>query len=97
MQSETVSMSSIETHSALLTPSEIVRGLAPIDWEQMRMMASLTPAQRVLTGMKTSDIERLTLRETLRPQFPELSLADLNMVVLARLTPVRLDENAPSR
>jgi hypothetical protein len=61
----------------------------PIDWQQLELLASLTPAQRVLLGMQAQAFARAALRGTLRRRFPELSQSELNMKVLAYLTPLR--------
>lgn len=72
---------------------EIVRGLDPIDWVQMHLTASLSPAQRVLAGMRAQAFAMAALRGTFRKRFPELSQADLNIKVLSYLTPVQLGES----
>ena len=61
----------------------------PIDWQQLELLASLTPAQRVLLGMQAQAFARAALRGTLRRRFPELSQSELNMKVLAHFTPLR--------
>jgi len=61
----------------------------PIDWKQLELLAHLTPAQRVLLGMQAQAFARAALRGTLRRRFPELSQSELNMKVLAYLTPLR--------
>ncbi len=70
---------------------EIVRGLEPVDWEQLRLLARLSPAERVLVGMRAQAFAMAALRGTLRRRFPELSQAELNMQVLAHFTPVRME------
>ncbi len=81
-------------HAAIV---ELVRGIAPVDWVQMRLLASLTPADRVLVAMQAQDFAMAALRGTLQRRFPELSLAELNMKVLAYLTPVRMEVRQPHR
>jgi len=61
----------------------------PIDWQQLELLACLTPAQRVLLGMQAQAFARAALRGTLRRRFPKLSQSELNMKVLAYLTPLR--------
>jgi hypothetical protein len=61
----------------------------PIDWQQLELLARLTPAQRVLLGMQAQAFARAALRGTLRRRFPELSRSELNMKVLAHFTPLR--------
>ena len=70
---------------------EIVRGLDPADWTQLRLTASLSPAERVLAGMRAQAFAMAALRGTFRKRFPELTQSELNMKVLAYLTPVRMD------
>jgi hypothetical protein len=61
----------------------------PIDWQQLGLLACLTPAQRILLGMQAQAFARAALRGTLRRRFPELSQSELNMKVLAHFTPLR--------
>lgn len=70
---------------------ELVRGLDPIDWVQMRLIANLSPADRVLAGMRAAEFAMAMLRGTFAQRFPELSRSELNMKVLAYLTPVRME------
>ena len=79
--------------STLAHPTEIealVHGLDPVDWEQLRLRARLTPGQRILAGMQAQAFAMASLRGTWRRRFPELSPSELNMKVLAYLTPVRI-------
>ncbi|MEA3349089.1 MAG: hypothetical protein U9Q82_00545 [Chloroflexota bacterium] len=71
---------------------EILDGLDPIDWVQMELTASLSPADRVLAGMRAAEFVKSALRGTFSRQFPELSLPELNMKILRYLTPVRMPE-----
>ena len=61
----------------------------PIDWQQLRLLAQLTPAQRTLAMIRAAEFVRAGLRGTLRRRFPELSEEEINMKVLAHLTPLR--------
>lgn len=61
----------------------------PIDWQQLRLLAQLTPAQRTLTMIRAAEFVRAGLRGTFRRRFPELSDEEINMKVLAYLTPLR--------
>jgi hypothetical protein len=72
--------------------NEIIQGLDPVDWTQLRLLADLTPAERVLAGMRAQSFAMAALRGTYRKRFPDLSLAELNMKVLAYLTPVRMTD-----
>jgi len=71
---------------------KIVDGLDPIDWTQMELTAKLSPADRVLAGMRATAFVKSALRGTFARRFPELSLSELNMKVLIYLTPVRMQE-----
>jgi hypothetical protein len=70
----------------------IVQNLDPVDWTQLRLLANLTPAERVLAGMRAQSFAMAALRGTFRKRFPDLSLSELNMKVLSYLTPVRMDD-----
>ena len=70
---------------------EIVQNLDPVDWTQVRLLADLSPAERVLAGMRAQSFAMSALRGTFRKRFPELTIAELNMKVLAYLTPVRIE------
>ena len=81
-----------EKHS--LSPdeiSEIVRGLDPIDWVQMELLAKLPPAKRIIPALQAQEFSMAALRGTFRKRFPELSISEINMKVLAYLTPVRME------
>jgi len=61
----------------------------PIDWQQLELLAQLTPAQRTLAMIRAAEFVRAGLRGTLRRRFPEFSDEEINMKVLAHLTPLR--------
>lgn len=63
--------------------------LEPIDWQQQELLASLTPAERTLTMIRAAEMVRAGLRGAFRQRFPDLSDAEINMKVLAYLTPLR--------
>ncbi len=69
---------------------KIIDGLDPVDWVQMRLTANLTPADRVLAGVRAQSFVKSALRGTLSLRFPEMTLSELNMKVLSYLTPVRI-------
>ena len=70
---------------------EIVRGLDPPDWVQLRLTANLSPAKRALAAMSAQTFAMSALRGTFHQRFSELSLSELNMKVLAYLTPVKIE------
>ena len=61
----------------------------PIDWQQLQLLAQLTPGQRTLAMIRAAEFVRAGLRGTLRRRFPDLSDEEINMKVLAHLTPLR--------
>ena len=71
--------------------SAIVRGLDPIDWVQMELLAKLPPAKRIIPPLQAQEFSMAALRGTFRKRFPELSMSEINMKVLAYLTPVRME------
>jgi hypothetical protein len=77
-----------------LTPdeiSEIVRGFDPIDWVQMELLANLPPAKRIIPALQAQEFSMAALRGTFRKRFPELAISKINMMVLAYLTPLRME------
>jgi hypothetical protein len=79
--------------SVNMHPTEIeaiVQSLDPVDWAQLQLTANLPPGQRILAGLQAQAFAMAGLRGTLRRRFPELSPSELNMKVLAYLTPVRM-------
>lgn len=63
--------------------------LDPIDWQQMELLARVSPAQRLLTMMAASEFALAGLRGAFRRRYPALSQSELNMRVLAYVTPLR--------
>jgi hypothetical protein len=70
--------------------SSIVAGFDPIDWVQVELLAELPFEKRLLPGLKAQEFSMAALRGTFRRKFPELSMSEINMKVLAYLTPVRM-------
>jgi hypothetical protein len=71
----------------------LVQGLDPVDWDLLRLRARLAPGQRILAGLQAQAFGVAALRGTWRRRFPELSPSELNMKVLAYLTPVRMERS----
>jgi hypothetical protein len=67
----------------------LVDGLDAPDWLQMRLTAQLSPAERILAGMRAQAFAMSILRGAFSKRFPELTQSELNMKVLAYLTPIR--------
>lgn len=79
-----------------LTPEEIsaiVDGFEPIDVKEMKIIARLTPSQRIFRMLEKAEAIRDDLRNKLLEDFPELSLPEINMKVLRSLTPVRMGKS----
>jgi len=51
--------------------------LDPVDWEQLELLARLTPAERALAMMRAQAFVMAGLRGAFARRFPELSQADL--------------------
>ena len=71
--------------------AEIVRGLDPVDWVQLELIARLPPEDRILPGMRAQELARAMVRGALMERFPELTPSEVNMRVLAHFTMVRMD------
>ena len=77
-----------------LTPEEIsaiVDGLDPIDWVQLDLLAKMPFKNRLLPGLNAQEFSMAALRGTIRRKHPELSMPEINMKVLAYLTPLRME------
>jgi hypothetical protein len=71
--------------------SAIVDGFEPIDWVQLDLLAKMPPEKRLIPGLLAQEFAMAALRGTFRNKFPELSMSEINMKVLAYLTPVRME------
>jgi hypothetical protein len=71
--------------------SAIVDGFDPIDWVQLDLLAKMPPEKRLIPGLMAQEFAMAALRGTFRNKFPELSMSEINMKVLAYLTPVRIE------
>jgi hypothetical protein len=84
----------MNTRSSAYAPDtieELARGLDPVDWVQLELLARLSPVERVLVGMRAQDFARAVVRGAFQRRFPHLSRSELNMKVLAHFTPVRME------
>lgn len=75
--------------------SAIVRGIPPVDWVQVKLIANLPPAQRIVPGLRAQAFAMAALRGTLSRRFPHLSPSQINMKVLAHFTPIRMPKSDP--
>ncbi len=71
--------------------SALVDGLDPVDWVQLELLAKMPFKKRLLPGLHAQEFSMAALRGTFRRKFPELSISEINMKVLAYLTPVRME------
>lgn len=55
--------------------------LDPIDWEQMRLLAKLTPGERMMAMARASAFSRALLRGAFQTRFPDLPLEEINMMM----------------
>jgi hypothetical protein len=72
-----------------MSDAKIELNLEPVDWEQLELLARLTPAGRALAMMRAQAFVMAGLRGAFARRFPELSRSELNMKVLAYCTPIR--------
>ncbi len=71
--------------------SKIVSGFDPIDWVQLDLLAKMPFKNRLLPGLNAQEFSMAALRGTFRRKFPELSMPEINMKVLAYVTSVRME------
>lgn len=68
----------------------LVRGLDPVDWVQMQLIANLPPHRRITPGMSAQAFAMAIFRSTLKRRYPDLTRSEINMKVLAHFSPVRI-------
>ena len=71
--------------------SAIVDGFDPIDWAQVKLLIAMPLEKRLIPGLNAQEFAMAALRGTFQKKFPELSISEINMKVLAYLTPVRME------
>jgi hypothetical protein len=69
----------------------IVDGFDPINWIQVELLAKLPPEKCLIPGLNAQEFSMAALRGIFRRKFPGLSMPEINMKVLAYLTPVRME------
>ncbi|MBL8089379.1 MAG: hypothetical protein KF758_11335 [Anaerolineales bacterium] len=72
--------------------SKIVNGFSPIDWVQLTLLANMPIENRLIPILNAQEFAMAALRGTFRNKFPDLSMSEINMKVLAYLTPVRMEK-----
>lgn len=70
---------------------ELVRGLEPIDWVQLHLIARLPPEQQIMAGMRAAEFARAIVRGAFMERFPNETRAQINMRVLRHFTTVRMN------
>lgn len=73
--------------------SAIVDGFDPIDWDEVKLLASLPSEKRWLISHQKTEAIRSDLINKLKVDFPELSISEINMKVLRSFTPVRMGKS----
>lgn len=71
--------------------AEIVRGLDPINWVQLRVIAQLPPEKQIMAGMRAAEFARAIVRGAMMERLPNETRAQINMRVLRHFTDVRMD------
>ena len=71
--------------------SAIIDNFDPIDWVQLDLLAKMPFEKRLIPGLNAQEFSMAALRGTFRRKFPELSMPEINMKVLAYLTPIRME------
>ncbi len=61
----------------------------PIDFQQLELLAHVPPERRALAMMETADWVLAGIRGAMHRRFPEWSQRELNLRVLAYVTPLR--------
>lgn len=62
--------------------------LDSIDWPQLYRLAKLSPGQRMLAMAQASAFSRGLLRGAFRRRFPDLTMAEINMLMFEYLNNV---------
>ena len=71
--------------------SAIVDGFDSIDWVQINLLIKMPFEKRLIPGLNAQEFAMSALRGTFQKKFPELTMPEINMKVLAYLTPVRME------
>jgi len=74
----------------ILDTKEIVRGLDPVDWLQIKLIADLPPERKIIPAMRAQEFAMATFRCALEKRYPNLTRAEINMKVLEHFTSVRI-------
>ena len=61
----------------------------PVDWEQLELVARLSPGQRIRLMLDARELAVGLIRGRLRRQYPELSSAEINLKLIEEVSGVR--------
>ena len=61
----------------------------PVDWEQLELVARLSPGQRIRLMLDARELAVGLTRGRLRRQYPELSTAEINLKLIEEVSCVR--------
>ena len=61
----------------------------PVDWEQLELVARLSPGQRIRLMLDARELAVGLIRGRLRRQYPELSTAEINLKLIEEVSCVR--------
>ena len=78
-----------ETRIPVDTNSQPSLELDLVDWQQLELLAKISPAERLDLMMAASDFSLSGLRGAFKRRFPDDSPSQLNLRVLAYVTPIR--------
>ena len=73
---------------------EIVDGLDPADWVQIKLLANLPPEKRIIPGLRAQSLAMATFRLVLEERYPKLSREEINLKMLRHFTTVRMPDDA---
>ena len=72
---------------SIFTPEEFEPD--PIDFQQLELLGRVSPEQRLLTMMSTAEWVLAGLRGAMSAKHPEWSHRELNLRVMAYVTPIK--------
>ena len=61
----------------------------PVDWQQMELVARLSPGQRIRLMLEARELAVGLIRGRLRRQYPELSSEEINLKLVEEVSGVR--------
>ncbi len=73
-----------------INTAEIVRGLDPADWVQIKLLKSLPPEKRIIPALRAQAFAMSTFRLVLEKRYPGLSREEISLKLLKHFTTVRM-------